>query len=108
MPRLNHRLPPYSSAAIFVCHRIRLPSLGDPPTAAAMPFTSDFALPAGARGLSLPDGPAAKLFLVFTTSDDPATGASWCPDVRAARTCRRSLCCALWPRWNWDWTRPVC
>ena len=71
-----------------------------------MPFANDFTLPASASGLSLPDGPASKLFLVFTTANDPATGASWCPDVRAACTSLSSLGFLSWTS-NPDGIRPA-
>jgi len=32
----------------------------------------------------VPEGPAAKLFVCFISSTDPATKQPWCPDVRAA------------------------
>ncbi|KAE8392902.1 hypothetical protein BDV23DRAFT_150156 [Aspergillus alliaceus] len=49
-----------------------------------MPLITDFKLPSSAKHLSLPEGVDAKAFIVFVTSDDPATGQSWCPDVRAS------------------------
>ncbi|EAW14637.1 DUF953 domain protein [Aspergillus clavatus NRRL 1] len=48
-----------------------------------MPFITDFQLPSSAAQLEFPKD-AQALFIVFVTSDDPVTGQSWCPDVRAA------------------------
>ncbi|KZM24145.1 uncharacterized protein EKO05_0010799 [Ascochyta rabiei] len=50
-----------------------------------MPIQDHFQLPSSAQELPLPeDDAAAALFLCFISSTDPATGQSWCPDVRAA------------------------
>ncbi|KAF7596085.1 hypothetical protein BBP40_003347 [Aspergillus hancockii] len=49
-----------------------------------MPLITDFKLPRSPKHLELPEGTDAKALIVFVTSDDPATGQSWCPDVRAA------------------------
>lgn len=49
-----------------------------------MPLIIDFKLPTSPKQLELPEGADAKAFIVFVTSDDPTTGQSWCPDVRAA------------------------
>ncbi|KNG83163.1 hypothetical protein ANOM_007932 [Aspergillus nomiae NRRL 13137] len=49
-----------------------------------MPLITDFPLPTSPKHLELPEGTDAKAFIVFVTSDDPVTGQSWCPDVRAA------------------------
>lgn len=49
-----------------------------------MPILTNFAEPKGPEGLTLPDGPDAKLFLAFLSSRDPQTNQPWCPDVRAA------------------------
>ncbi|RAL11723.1 DUF953 domain protein [Aspergillus homomorphus CBS 101889] len=48
-----------------------------------MPLITDFNLPSSAKQLQVPEN-AQALFIVFVASDDPATGQSWCPDVRAA------------------------
>ncbi|KAJ5217267.1 DUF953 domain protein [Penicillium chermesinum] len=49
-----------------------------------MPIITDFKLPASAKSIPLPEGPHSMLFIAFVSSDDPATGQPWCPDVRAA------------------------
>ncbi|OJK03625.1 hypothetical protein ASPACDRAFT_1852560 [Aspergillus aculeatus ATCC 16872] len=53
-----------------------------------MPILTTFPLPASPAALQIPKGSssssAAPFFLAFVTSPDPATGQSWCPDVRAA------------------------
>lgn len=49
-----------------------------------MPFIPSFSLPQSPTQLALPPDSAAKLFLVFISSQDPATNQPWCPDVRAA------------------------
>ncbi|PWY91640.1 DUF953 domain protein [Aspergillus sclerotioniger CBS 115572] len=46
-----------------------------------MPFLTNFTLPSSAQHLEVSD---AALFLVFVSSEDPATRQAWCPDVRAA------------------------
>ncbi|EPE07536.1 hypothetical protein F503_00258 [Ophiostoma piceae UAMH 11346] len=46
-----------------------------------MTILAPFELPASAAGLPAKNLP---LFLAFIASKDPATGKSWCPDVRAA------------------------
>ncbi|KAJ5660859.1 uncharacterized protein N7484_000231 [Penicillium longicatenatum] len=48
-----------------------------------MPIIRDFALPANAQLLELPEG-SPKFFIAFVSSDDPVTSQPWCPDVRAA------------------------
>ncbi|KAJ5533582.1 hypothetical protein N7494_010134 [Penicillium frequentans] len=48
-----------------------------------MPITRDFAPPANARLLELPES-SPKFFIAFVSSDDPITSQPWCPDVRAA------------------------
>ncbi|KAJ4331020.1 hypothetical protein N0V95_009959 [Ascochyta clinopodiicola] len=50
-----------------------------------MPIQDPFPLPSNLQDLPLPgDNNGATLFLCFISSTDPATGQSWCPDVRAA------------------------
>jgi hypothetical protein len=46
-----------------------------------MPILTDFKLPASPAKL---EASKETLFLAFIASNDPATGQSWCPDVRAA------------------------
>ncbi|PWY89870.1 DUF953 domain protein [Aspergillus heteromorphus CBS 117.55] len=48
-----------------------------------MPLLTKCQIPTSADQLEFPPN-ANVLFVVFVTSDDPATGQSWCPDVRAA------------------------
>jgi hypothetical protein len=52
-----------------------------------MPLIPSFALPKSPAQLALPPDSAAKLFLAFISSPDPATNQPWCPDVRAAMPC---------------------
>ena len=49
-----------------------------------MPFLTNFTLPSSAQKLDVPEHSDAALFLVFVSSEDPATRQAWCPDVRAA------------------------
>lgn len=46
-----------------------------------MTVSTDFTLPESPEALSLSKD---VIFLSFVASNDPATGQSWCPDVRAA------------------------
>ncbi|KAJ5901477.1 thioredoxin reductase [Penicillium taxi] len=49
-----------------------------------MPVITDFVFPRSPEALTLPQNEESTFFLIFTTSNDPKTGQSWCPDVRAA------------------------
>jgi hypothetical protein len=46
-----------------------------------MPFIDGFALPESPAALNVSKD---TFFISFVASNDPATGQSWCPDVRAA------------------------
>ncbi|KAH8651435.1 hypothetical protein BX600DRAFT_473564 [Xylariales sp. PMI_506] len=49
-----------------------------------MPVVADFVFPESPEALALPRDAESAFFLLFTTSNDPVTNQSWCPDVRAA------------------------
>lgn len=52
-----------------------------------MPFIADFTIPESTKLLQLPNDSNSKFFIVFVSSNDPATKQPWCPDVRAALPC---------------------
>ncbi|KAF2998630.1 hypothetical protein E8E13_007430 [Curvularia kusanoi] len=49
-----------------------------------MPITDHYPIPPSTQDLPVPIDSSAPLFLCFIAGTDPATNASWCPDVRAA------------------------